>query len=211
MYQLEYADIEQDALVDARARERQLLQRSIDLMKTARDKSENSMEVVEATHFSRRLWGAFLEDLAQDENQLPKELRANLISIGIWVLKETERIRLGESTDFDGIIEISEDYYGRGKLVAAFKLSMKPNERVYVNGAVLRFDRKTSVEFLNNVHFLLESHVLQVEDANTPLKRLYFSIQLQLMTPHDTGESRGTLQRTPSSVADDVRRQLRPQ
>ncbi len=75
--------------------------------------------------------------------------------------------------------------------MVAFKLSMKPNERVYVNGAVLRFDRKTSIEFLNNVHFLLESHVLQAEDANTPLKRLYFSIQLQLMTPHDTGESKG--------------------
>lgn len=108
MYQLEYADIEQDALVDARARERQLLQRSIDLMKAARDKSKNSMEVVEATHFSRRLWGALLEDLAQEENQLPKELRASLISIGIWILKETERIRQGESRDFDGIIEISQ-------------------------------------------------------------------------------------------------------
>ncbi|MGI9353872.1 MAG: flagellar biosynthesis regulator FlaF [Rhizobiaceae bacterium] len=108
MYQLEYADIEQDALVDARMRERQLLKRSIDLLETARNKGESSMELVEATHFTRRLWTAFLDDLAQDDNQLPKEMRANLISIGIWVLNETERIRQGESTDFDGIIEISQ-------------------------------------------------------------------------------------------------------
>ncbi|MGI9353873.1 MAG: flagellar biosynthesis repressor FlbT [Rhizobiaceae bacterium] len=71
-----------------------------------------------------------------------------------------------------------------------FKLSMKPNERVYINGAVIRFDRKTSIEFMNNVHFLLESHVLQADDADTPLKRLYFSIQVQLISPHDTEDSK---------------------
>ncbi len=34
------------------------------------------------------------------------------------------------------------------------KLSLKANEKIYVNGAVLRFDRRTSVEFLNDVNFL---------------------------------------------------------
>ena len=70
--------------------------------------------------------------------------------------------------------------------MATFKISLKPNERVYVNGAVLKFDRKTSMEFLNDVHFLLESQVLQASDADTPLKRLYFTIQIQLMSPADT-------------------------
>jgi len=69
--------------------------------------------------------------------------------------------------------------------MATFKISMKPNERIYINGAVIRFDRKTSLEFLNDVQFLLESHVMQAAEADTPLKRLYFVIQAQLMSPND--------------------------
>ena len=70
--------------------------------------------------------------------------------------------------------------------MTSFRVSMKPNERIYVNGAVLKFDRKTSLEFLNDVHFLLESQVLQADEANTPLKRLYFVVQILLMAPQDT-------------------------
>ena len=69
--------------------------------------------------------------------------------------------------------------------MATFKISMKPNERIYINGAVIRFDRKTSLEFLNDVQFLLESHVMQANEADTPLKRLYFVVQAQLMSPND--------------------------
>lgn len=73
--------------------------------------------------------------------------------------------------------------------MSTFKVSMKPNERIYINGAVLKFDRKTSFEFLNDVQFLLESHILQADEATTPLRRLYFTIQLQLMSPNDVGEA----------------------
>ena len=70
--------------------------------------------------------------------------------------------------------------------MSTFKISLKPHERVYINGAVIKVDRKTSLEFLNDVQFLLESQVLQAADANTPLKRLYFTVQIQLMSPSDT-------------------------
>lgn len=108
MYQLQYADIQEDAVMDARSRERELMQRAISLLKTARDDKSNQFASIEAAHFTRRLWTALMSDLAQDDNQLPKELRANLISIGIWVLKELDAIRQGESEDYDGIIEVSE-------------------------------------------------------------------------------------------------------
>ena len=75
--------------------------------------------------------------------------------------------------------------------MSTFKISMKPGERIYINGAVIRFDRKTSLEFLNDVQFLLESHVMQASDADTPLKRLYFVIQAQLMAPQNASETRG--------------------
>ena len=42
-----------------------------------------------------------------------------------------------------------------------FKITLKPGEKIYVNGAVIKGERKTTLEFLNDVQFLLENHVLQ--------------------------------------------------
>ncbi|GEM_PF-109171 len=63
------------------------------------------------------------------------------------------------------------------------RISLRAGERVYVNGAVIRVDRKTTLEFLNNVVFLLEQHVMQEEDATTALRKLYFTVQKMLITP----------------------------
>ena len=38
----------------------------------------------------------------------PKELRANLISIGLWLLREAEEVRQGRSDNFEGLIEVSQ-------------------------------------------------------------------------------------------------------
>ena len=107
MYQFSYADIQEDGVAEAREREREAISHSIDLMKLAIEKGAESRESVEAVYFVSRLWVRFVEDLASPENQLDNELKANLISIGIWVVKEAERIRQRESTNFQGIIDIS--------------------------------------------------------------------------------------------------------
>lgn len=65
----------------------------------------------------------------------------------------------------------------------AIRISLRAGEKIFVNGAVLRVDRKVSIEFLNDVTFLLENHVLQPEDTTTPLKQLYFAGQIMLMNP----------------------------
>jgi len=70
------------------------------------------------------------------------------------------------------------------------KISLKPNEKIFINGAVIRVDRKVSLELLNDVQFLLESHVLQPEDASTPLRQLYFIVQVMLMNPDGAEEAR---------------------
>ena len=57
--------------------------------------------------FVRRLWGYLIEDLAKPENDLPQSLRAELISIGLWIMREAEQIRLETSSNFKGIIEVS--------------------------------------------------------------------------------------------------------
>lgn len=70
----------------------------------------------------------------------------------------------------------------------SMRLGLKAGERLYVNGAVLRVDRKVNVELLNDVKFLLEAHVLQPEETTTPLRQLYFTIQMMLMDA-DNAES----------------------
>jgi len=69
-------------------------------------------------------------------------------------------------------------------------ISLRGGERIYVNGAVLRVDRKVTLELVNEVAFLLESQVMQVADATTPLRQLYFVVQLMLMSPHDVAEAK---------------------
>ena len=63
------------------------------------------------------------------------------------------------------------------------KVHLKPNERVYINGGVIRVDRKVTIELLNEVVFLLEGHILQEEQATTPMRQLYFIVQSMLMEP----------------------------
>ena len=108
MYQFSYADIQTDSVADAKDRERQLLTRSIDLLVGARMVGTDSMEAIEALHFMNRVWTTFIEDLGSSENALPKELRANLISIGLWLLREAEDVRQGRSDNFEGLIEVSQ-------------------------------------------------------------------------------------------------------
>ena len=55
-----------------------------------------------------RIWMALMSDLADPENQLPKELRANLLSIGIWILRTVDEIRQEKSQNFEGLIDISK-------------------------------------------------------------------------------------------------------
>ena len=62
-------------------------------------------------------------------------------------------------------------------------ITLRAGERLYINGAVIRVDRKATIELLNDVTFLLENHVMQANQATTPLRQLYFAVQVMLMDP----------------------------
>lgn len=66
-------------------------------------------------------------------------------------------------------------------------LSLRANEKIYINGAILKFDRKVSIELLNDATFLLEAHVIQPEQTTTPLRQLYFVVQTMLIEPKNRG------------------------
>ena len=76
-------------------------------------------------------------------------------------------------------------------------ITLRAGERIYINGAVLRVDRKATLELMNDATFLLETHVMQAEDATTPLRQIYF-VQVMLMDPPS---ARATAQLAASLIA----------
>ncbi|MFZ5834364.1 MAG: flagellar biosynthesis regulator FlaF [Pseudomonadota bacterium] len=64
--------------------------------------------MVEALDRNRRLWIALATDCADDNNLLPKEIRASIISLSIWVQKYSREVtRKGE--DISDLIEINRN------------------------------------------------------------------------------------------------------
>ncbi|WP_319411811.1 flagellar biosynthesis repressor FlbT [uncultured Cohaesibacter sp.] len=72
------------------------------------------------------------------------------------------------------------------------RLTFKAGERFYINGAVVRFPKKTTIELLNEAEFLLENHIIQAEETTTPLRQLYFIAQMMFTSPTNLEEARQT-------------------
>lgn len=108
MYRFSYAEVLDDNPKEMRARERQALERSIELLRAAEAAGPNSREAIDANQFSAKLWTILIEDLGMAENQLPKQLRADLVSIGLWVMRELEEIRMERSSNYKGIIDVTQ-------------------------------------------------------------------------------------------------------
>lgn len=69
---------------------------------------------------------------------------------------------------------------------AKMRFSLKAGERIFINGAVLTVSQKVTLSLLNDARFLLESHVLQVNDATSPMRQLYFVVQALLINPQES-------------------------
>ena len=62
------------------------------------------------------------------------------------------------------------------------KLSLKPHEKFVLNGAVLmNGDRRASLVIENKASILREKDIIQSEEADTPIKRIYFSIMMMYL------------------------------
>ena len=70
------------------------------------------------------------------------------------------------------------------------KLSLKPHERFVVNGAVMvNGDRKSDVIVQNKASILREKDILQPDDVQTPLRRVYFPIQMMYLESSSGSEN----------------------
>jgi flagellar protein FlaF len=108
MYEFAYNEVIEDSRQTMRASERAAMDRVIAMLRAGQDKGPLSRERVEALFYLKRLWTIFLDDLRDPNNELPEQLRAGIISIGIWMMKEIDRVRRRATDDLTPMIEINE-------------------------------------------------------------------------------------------------------
>jgi len=66
------------------------------------------------------------------------------------------------------------------------RLRLRPHERIIVNGCVLtNGDRRNTITVSSFGQVLRGKYVLQPEDAKSPIRRLYFTIQMLLISGCD--------------------------
>jgi flagellar protein FlbT len=83
---------------------------------------------------------------------------------------------------------------------AKMRFSLKAGERIFINGAVLTVSQKVTLSLLNEARFLLESHVLQVTEATTPMRQLYFVAQSILINPQEADKVMGAFRKLYDSI-----------
>jgi len=64
-------------------------------------------QLMDALNWNNQVWDAFVEDVGTEGNMLPRELRAAIVSLGIWVSRETGMIAGGEG-DIDALISVNK-------------------------------------------------------------------------------------------------------
>jgi flagellar protein FlaF len=73
--------------------------------------SETEMDEIgarmDALDWNRRLWSVLAADCASNSNQLPVPLRANIISLSLWVNRHTSAIMRNEA-EFGPLIDINK-------------------------------------------------------------------------------------------------------
>jgi len=62
---------------------------------------------MDALDWNRRLWSVLAADCASEGNQLPAPLRANIISLSMWVNRHTSAIMRNEA-EFGPLIDVNK-------------------------------------------------------------------------------------------------------
>ena len=68
--------------------------------------SEDPVTRIDALDWNRRLWSTLAADCAQPANELPQEVRAQIISLSMWVGRHTSAVVRREE-DFEPLIDLT--------------------------------------------------------------------------------------------------------
>ena len=83
----------------------------IDAQETAGDMKKNPtkmQKLAEALNWNNEVWSAFMEDCRSENNKLPEKLRGGILSLGLWVGKETQAAMNGE-VSLEALISVHRD------------------------------------------------------------------------------------------------------
>ncbi|MBL8807327.1 MAG: flagellar biosynthesis regulator FlaF [Rhodospirillales bacterium] len=96
----------QNTTENPRSTEYRLLAQVCGALTRAKEGKRGTAEFVDALLWNKKVWDAFIIDLSSDGNQLPRELRAQIIGIGLWVGRETIQVLDGNG-DIDALINVN--------------------------------------------------------------------------------------------------------
>ncbi|MBB2963831.1 flagellar biosynthesis regulator FlaF [Methylobacterium sp. R2-1] len=108
MYRLSYAEIMEDAPDLGREREREAFDRALGLLRSAEAQgSRAGPERNAAVGSIQNLWNVLIADLLDPENGLPEGLRADLVAIGLWNMREAGEVLSAPERSLAALIEVN--------------------------------------------------------------------------------------------------------
>ncbi|MEI6207392.1 MAG: flagellar biosynthesis repressor FlbT [Desulfuromonadales bacterium] len=91
----------------------------------------------------------------------------------------------------------------------ALKISLKAFEKIILGGAVIKNGPHPSIFFIeNNVLVLRERDIMTEEQADTPCKRIYFTVQLMYMDEKNLAHYHAIYWRQMGELTDTVKTML---
>ena len=108
MYKTLYETIARDSGLNYRRIEHDILISAVREIQSAIEIDPTSIEAIKACATMQKIWAILVIDVMSDNNKLPIELRAQIISVGIWIQREISDIMAGNSDNFVGVIEITQ-------------------------------------------------------------------------------------------------------
>ncbi|MGR7994628.1 flagellar biosynthesis regulator FlaF [Xanthobacter sp. ZOL 2024] len=105
MYKFAYAEILDESATLSRERERLALDHAVDLLERATGAAAPERQAALLT--LQKLWSFFIADLADGHNELPQALKADLASLGLWVIQEADRALNEQAHPLRGLIDVN--------------------------------------------------------------------------------------------------------
>jgi flagellar protein FlaF len=91
---------------DPRSTEYRLFGQVTGALITAQRSGARGGPLVDAIDWNKRLWRTLAADCMDDRNQLPRDVRAKIISLSLWVRKYSKEVTR-EGASMDPLIEIN--------------------------------------------------------------------------------------------------------
>ena len=89
----------QAATEDPRVTEYRLFGQVTGALIEAQNAGAKGIHLIDAIDWNRRMWSTLAVDCMDDGNQLPRQVRAQIVSLSIWVTKYSSEVMQGASLE----------------------------------------------------------------------------------------------------------------